>query len=101
MLGMEYCGLSFLFFLAQAIAITVEDAVIALASRTGIDKSTYLTRIIGYMWVFLWFSISMPWYLDWQIAAGIKLGEPLPISPISHVIRMLNEMNVNVLTFLI
>jgi len=89
--SMKYFGLSFPFFLVQAIAITMEDAVIALAGRAGIDKTTYLTRTIGYAWVILWFSVSLAWYLDWQIAAGIQLADALPISPITFATRLLNK----------
>lgn len=47
MMGMQFFGLSFPFFLAQAFAVTFEDAVIALARRAGISGPTFLTRFIG------------------------------------------------------
>jgi hypothetical protein len=91
MVGMQYLGSSFTFFLAQAVAITVEDAVIGQARRAGIGKPTSLTPIIGYTWVFIWFSFSMPWYLNWQIAAGLGLSEAVSFSPIRRAVGMVNE----------
>lgn len=91
MVGKGYTGWSFQFYLAQAVAITAEDAMIALARRAGINKPTSITRIIGYIWVFVWFTAMMPPYVDSQVAAGLHVGEPFPISPTSHAVRMLNE----------
>jgi hypothetical protein len=96
MIGKGYSGWSMQFYMAQAVAITVEDAVIALARRAGINKPTPMTRIIGYIWVFVWFSAMMPPYVDKQVAVGLHVGEPFPISPTSHAVRMLNEtMNID------
>jgi len=50
MVGVQYFGSSMPFFVAQAVAITVEDAIIRLARRAGIVKSTSLTRTFGYIY---------------------------------------------------
>jgi hypothetical protein len=100
MVGMQHFGSSFAFFPAQAVAITTEDALIGLARRAGITECTSLTRAVGYIWVSLWFSFSMPLFLDWQIGAGLRLSTPLPVSPMRHAIKMLNEtMNVDLSLF--
>ena len=102
MVGMQYLGTSFPFFLAQAVAITVEDAVIGLARRAGIAPPSYLTRVVGYAWVFIWFSISAPWLLNWQIAAGLGLSEAMPVSPVRHAARMLNEtIKIDIVPYLV
>jgi len=61
----------FRFFVSQAFAITFEDAVIALAARIGLAKSSAVTRIIGYVWVYCWLVYSMGWWLDYTIPAGL------------------------------
>jgi hypothetical protein len=102
MVGMQYLGLSFPFFLAQAVAITVEDAVIGLARCAGIDTPWYLTRVVGYIWVFIWLSISVPWLLNWQITAGLGLSEAVPVSPVRQAVRILNETaNVDIIPYLV
>ena len=54
MIDMRYLGLSFPFFLSQAVAITFEDAAIGVARRVGVrGASTYLARAVGYTWVFI------------------------------------------------
>ncbi|KIM90059.1 hypothetical protein PILCRDRAFT_812871 [Piloderma croceum F 1598] len=96
MVGMRYVGFSFLFFLAQAVAITAEDFVIGLARLTKIKIPAFLTSVIGYAWVFFWFSVSVPWFLNWQIAAGLGFSEAVPIMPVRHAVRMVNDtMNID------
>jgi hypothetical protein len=59
-MGKQYWGLSLGFFLLQALAILLEDAVIGLAARAGLFSSSFLVRLIGYGWVFMWFTFLMP-----------------------------------------
>lgn len=92
MVGPQYTGLSFSFFLLQAVAITAEDCVIGLARRAGMDTQvSTMTRVFGYVWVTVWFMISMPLLLNFQIAIGMGTSEILPISLIRYGVRMLNE----------
>jgi hypothetical protein len=86
MVGKKYAGLSFPFFFAQAVAITFEDAVLALAKKSGIPVSDLLARLVGYSWVVFWFNLSLPWYLRWPVDAGIIQPTVLPFSPIRAVI---------------
>ncbi|KIM38973.1 hypothetical protein M413DRAFT_447332 [Hebeloma cylindrosporum] len=62
-------GTSVQFFLLQAVGITFEDAVIALASRLGYKQSR-IFKLIGFIWVFAWFTFCMPLWLDPQVHAG-------------------------------
>jgi hypothetical protein len=102
MVGMQYFGSSFPFFLAQAVAITIEDMMIGLARRAGINTPTNLTHAVGYTWVFIWLSVSVPWLLNWHIAAGLGLSDAVPISPVMHVIRLLNEtMDIDIIPYFV
>ncbi|TFK48302.1 hypothetical protein OE88DRAFT_1737984 [Heliocybe sulcata] len=73
MVGKEWLGSSFPFFIAQAFAITFEDAVIAAAKRTVPEslRPWALVKLFGYSWVFLWFSVSAVWCTQWTVDAGI------------------------------
>ena len=59
-------------FIVSGVLHVMADAMIGmeywpstgLARHAGIDESTSLTCIVGYIWVFSWFSVSMSWYLD-------------------------------------
>ncbi|TFK62057.1 hypothetical protein BDN72DRAFT_827867 [Pluteus cervinus] len=65
MVGLEYTGCSAPFFMSQAIAITFEDMVIAVVRRRGVKIPPTVAHLVGYIWVFVWFSVSLPWFLDW------------------------------------
>lgn len=79
--GPSYTGISLRFFLSQALAITFEDAVLALARRAGFsDWPTRMARIVGYVWVFVWFSVSLPLFQDWQLALYPEFEAVLPFS---------------------
>ncbi|CCM03052.1 uncharacterized protein FIBRA_05171 [Fibroporia radiculosa] len=87
--GLMHCGgdfmvgrplASFPFFVAQAIAISLEDAAIYAAKRVGLTLPERLGRLIGYIWVFTWLYISIPWYLDWAVKAGAVDTRSLPFS---------------------
>ena len=58
------------FFILQAVAITFEDAVIALAARVGLKHSGALFRRLGYVWVYCWFVYSLPLWVDFQVYSG-------------------------------
>ncbi|KIM36143.1 hypothetical protein M413DRAFT_449348 [Hebeloma cylindrosporum] len=58
------------FFLSQAFFITIEDSIIALGGRIGFTES-FPWRILGYLWVQLWFAYSLPWWIQPEIAAGM------------------------------
>ncbi|KAG6829693.1 hypothetical protein H0H92_003811 [Tricholoma furcatifolium] len=80
MVGPQYTGKSVPFFLMNAAAITLEDSIIALAGKMGIGHRTIVTRILGYVWVFMWFSFSLPTMYIWVVKAGLGKDEMLPFS---------------------
>jgi Membrane bound O-acyl transferase family len=58
----RWTGHSMEFFLMQAVAITCEDVIIALAERAGFSSKSI--RLMGFVWVFVWFTYSLPLWLD-------------------------------------
>ncbi|OBZ71261.1 hypothetical protein A0H81_08450 [Grifola frondosa] len=84
MVGKEFLGASFPFFIAQAMAITCEDIAIGAMRRMGIKGPA--TVIFGYVWVFVWFSISGPLYINWAVRAGLGQSELLPFSLVRALI---------------
>ncbi|KAL1714009.1 membrane bound O-acyl transferase family-domain-containing protein [Schizophyllum commune] len=80
MIGQTF-GRSTVFFLAQVVAIMLEDHVIALAREAGVKESK-ATRALGYVWTVLWFSISVPFLMDVMTDAGRPRSAALPSSPI-------------------
>ena len=56
-------GKSVQFFFLQAVCITFEDAVIAIALRLGY-KECRAFKLIGFVWVFAWFTFCLPLYVD-------------------------------------
>ncbi|KAI0642388.1 membrane bound O-acyl transferase family-domain-containing protein [Trametes meyenii] len=85
MLGPEHFGRSVPFFVANALAITFEDVVIALARRVGIREGG-ATRLLGYVWVVGWFAWSAPSYVQWMFESGVGYHEILPYSPTREAI---------------
>ena len=69
------------FFLSQAVVITFEDAVIAMARRLEVGSPAAKegkegpplrwVRVLGYAWVSLWFSYSVREYVSWSFPAGV------------------------------
>ena len=77
------------FFLANAAAITVEDAVIAMGRRLGLGVDEHSAaeakasgkgkggppprwvRIIGYTWLFVWFSYGLRLFVWWAVPYGM------------------------------
>jgi len=58
------------FFITQAVGITFEDTVIALATRAGLGRSGRFHRLFGYVWVYCWFIYSMPSWMDCMTSLG-------------------------------
>jgi hypothetical protein len=67
----------FIFFMSQPIAISVEDLVQWVwrlyIKKTPTDRrwGTLFSTSVGYCWVFLWFSFSLPIYVKGCRDAGI------------------------------
>ncbi|KAH6613127.1 hypothetical protein C7974DRAFT_405197 [Boeremia exigua] len=63
----------FAFFMSQPVAISLEGVGKWLWDRHGTPRSSTarLSTLLGYTWVFLWFSLSLPIYLKGSRDAGI------------------------------
>ena len=65
----------FAFFMQQPIAITVEDFVHwcyrNVTGRRKDDELTPFARLFGYVWIFLWFSYSLPPFVKGLRDTGI------------------------------
>jgi hypothetical protein len=68
-------GKAIQFFLLQAVGITFEDALIASASRLGYRKANAFFKLIGFIWVFMWFTFFLPMWLDPQLHAGMMYND--------------------------
>jgi hypothetical protein len=64
-------GVSLQFFLLQAVAITFEDAIMGIFKRIGITTASPMTRAVGFCWVFAWFALSVPYWLEPVFHAGV------------------------------
>ncbi|KAK7543886.1 membrane bound O-acyl transferase family-domain-containing protein [Phyllosticta citricarpa] len=60
------------YFMAQPVAILVEDHVIALGRRLGIKESPVWKRV-GYVWTAAWFLFSVRWNIGPQLEEGYAL----------------------------
>jgi hypothetical protein len=57
-----------IFFLAQAAVITLEDIAVAAGKELGLKSRVW--KVVGHVWVLTWFTLSVPVWMDPQIAAG-------------------------------
>ncbi|KAF9030450.1 hypothetical protein BDZ89DRAFT_1064656, partial [Hymenopellis radicata] len=83
MMDLKHSSRSMPFFLLQAAGIVFEQTVIGTGKHLGIAGSGW--RLVGFMWVGLWFSFSAVQYIDSVIQAGMLDAEALPFSPIRFV----------------
>ncbi|KAK0232274.1 membrane bound O-acyl transferase family-domain-containing protein [Armillaria nabsnona] len=74
-------GQSILWFQLQAVAITLEDAVIVLGKRAGF-RDHILWRMIGLLWVATWFVLTTPMLTAVITNAAQPLRPTLPFSPL-------------------
>ncbi|KAG2121322.1 membrane bound O-acyl transferase family-domain-containing protein [Suillus clintonianus] len=71
-------GVSFPFFIYQALGITFEDMVIAAARRAGVQETKW-TRKVGYVWVICWFIVTVtPWVTAVGVAGVEGGGTAIP-----------------------
>lgn len=87
MVNSNLFGSSFPFFLSQAVAITVEDAVIGAARMMQLRIPQRLAHIVGYAWVLFWMNLSFPWYMDWGFRAGIVDANRVPFSLLNLALK--------------
>ncbi|KAF8954003.1 membrane bound O-acyl transferase family-domain-containing protein [Flammula alnicola] len=86
MLFQDWSGTSLRFFLLQAVAITFEDAIIGLAGRLGYTKPTPFFKLVGFIWVFAWFTFSIPIWIDPVVHTG-AMDEDVNVSLIMGLWR--------------
>ena len=73
----RWTGHSMEFFLLQAVAITCEDVIIAFAAKAGFSlKTNYFFKLIGFVWVFAWFTYCLPMWLDGTMHSWVS-GVPV------------------------
>jgi hypothetical protein len=77
------------FFMSQAVAITFEDMVIAIAKRLGIRSAGWLGKFIGYLWVIAWLSYSLRDWVDGGVSMGVWISWLLPYSPVGKAMELL------------
>lgn len=82
MVGKEYIGIRMKFFMANALAITLEDAVICTVRRLGIRREgpARWMKCIGYMWVVAWFYHACQPEMHYILPLGAAKEEVLPFS---------------------
>lgn len=83
----KFAGTSLPYFISQALAITMEDAIIALAKRAGAKPSLW-TYFVGYLWVFLWGAYSFSTYRDLSVKAGWDWLAEWEFSPSTRLLKM-------------
>jgi hypothetical protein len=71
-------GISCHFFIYQAFGITFEDKVIAAARRAGVKETKWM-RVIGYVWVTSWISVTATSWASVLCIAGMDNG--LQVTP--------------------
>jgi hypothetical protein len=59
------------FYLAQAVAITLEDTVIAISRKHG-WKDSLATRVLGYLWVYCTLVLTLGLWFDPMNIAGFN-----------------------------
>jgi len=84
-------GGSFVFFMLQPLGIAIETVVIVVFRRIGVQIHWRILRVVGFVWVLLWFSYTVPILLEpllrvgffesglsFSLYLGIKRGEWIP-----------------------
>lgn len=73
----------FAFFMSQPIVITLEHGVQLTWKKAMRIKSIalYVDAWIGYVWVVMWMSISLPWYVKGFRDAGVTTDAILGTMP--------------------
>lgn len=91
MVGREHFGRSLPFFVAQAVAITLEEPMFNfLAGRSTVLPAS-AARTLGYLWVMIWLLVSAPLLIDPARKFGFLNEEMVPDSPIRSVIAFFHH----------
>lgn len=87
MVGREHLGRSLPFFIAQAVAITLEEPIIARSNVLPAPAA----RTLGYLWVMVWLLVSAPLVIDPARKFGFLDEEMIPDSPIRSAIAFFHH----------
>lgn len=69
------------FFSSQAAGIFIEEAVIGVYGRVwGNVETVSWHRWVGFAWVAVWFSWTLPFFLDNMFASGLMDSSTMPFS---------------------
>jgi len=66
-----------IFFIAQAVAIHLEDSVVEILKRAGAYRHglpTFEVRVIGYFWVLIWTCYIVPFRGPLDLQSGNEMG---------------------------
>ena len=80
--GPHHFGTSMPFFVAQIAGITLEKLAVYTAGKLGLSFGFYINRVIGYLWVAFWFSLTAVPFIDVQVRAGAAHEDFVPFSPL-------------------
>jgi len=69
-------GGSFIFFMIQPFAIVFEEVIIFLSRKWKFHMPRGITRLVGYVWVCLWFWYTVPIFLEPLLRAGFFESGP-------------------------
>jgi hypothetical protein len=79
------------FFVCQFIAICVEDMAIYVARKLGM-KPHLVWKMVGFIWVFLWFSYILRGLVHGGVKEGVWTSSALRLSIFSRVFSNLKEI---------
>ena len=52
------------FFMLQALAISFESTVFRVLRLVGVTIPPFISRLVGYVWVLCWFTLTLPIWLE-------------------------------------
>ncbi|KDQ15960.1 hypothetical protein BOTBODRAFT_107794 [Botryobasidium botryosum FD-172 SS1] len=81
-MAMRRLDVSYKLFLIQVIPIAVEDWVTNIFSGVLDEK---ISRALGYVWVFAWFVLCVPWFVNGLLEAGMIDHAMVPYSIIRRI----------------
>ena len=88
----SYIGVTFPFFLWQAVAITVEDFVIDAGRKRGIQE-TYLLRVLGYVWTATWMVYTNVWFIAGALEYGVGSHRVFHQSIVHPLLEIINKQS--------
>ena len=81
----------FPFFLAQAVAISCEEGIIAILNYMfNGDKVTLhkIGRAVGYVWTVAWLGATVPYFVEFGVVEGVGWGDALPFSIVGSMAKL-------------